>query len=95
MHPFQERPFKMGDRRDDVGYKTTVSVLASVVAILLGLFVNAAWNTAYDGNKKADALAITVQRLEARYESIQDDLTEIKGLLKRTTPFERGDAHAL
>lgn len=79
------------DRRNDIGYKTTITVFGSALAIILGLFVNAAWTTANEGKNigyevKAD-LGSTRADFLAKYEAIKDDLQEIKLILKRTTPL--------
>jgi len=71
------------ERRNDVGTKLILAVYSSVIAILLGLFVNAAWSVASDGRSKAESLESRVSKLEVYYISVGDDLKEIKGLLKR------------
>ena len=83
------------DRRNDIGTKIILAIYSSVVAILLGLFVHAAWSSAEQGNIKAET-AIAQQslineriaKLEVYYISYGDDLREIKNLLKRQAPQE-------
>lgn len=81
------------DRRNDVGTKIILAVYSSVVAILLGLFVHAAWGQAKTGEIKAQTaldnqgkIEERLARLETYYVSFNDDLREIKNLLKRQAP---------
>jgi len=75
------------DRRNDVGTKIILAVYSSVIAILLGLFINAAWHVASEGRSKAEALESRVSKLEVYYISVGEDLREIKDLLKRKIPL--------
>lgn len=76
-------PTGENDRRNDLGTKLILAIYSSVVAILLGLFVNAAWGVASEGRAKAELLESRVSKLEVYYLSVGEDLKEIKGLLKR------------
>lgn len=85
------------DRRNDVGTKIILAVYSSVVAVILGLFVNAAWAVASKGEIKAELaldksadLEAKYQKLDAYFMAVQDDLKEIKQLLRRTTSQESG-----
>ena len=77
------------ERRNDIGFKATLTIFTSVIAILLGLFVNVVWNTANEGTALGYRNEAKVIRVEARLDAIQNDLQEIKTLLRRNIP--RGD----
>lgn len=78
----------MVERRDDVGMKVIVSIFISIIMLFVGLFVNTAWMTANEGKNKAYEVAERVVAIEARFSSIQSDLTEIKNLLRRRVPTQ-------
>lgn len=74
------------ERRDDIGGKIVISIMASIILLMFGSFLNVAWSTASDGKKKADAVEIKQISMEAKFDAFQGDLTEIKDLLKRKIP---------
>lgn len=74
------------DRRTDVGGKITVTILVSLVMLFAGMFMNAAWVTANEGKNKANDVAERMTAMEARFNSFQSDLVEIKDLLRRSIP---------
>jgi len=74
------------ERRDDVGGKILVGVLIAIIGFSLTSFIGAAWSTASEGKNKAWELSERVTTIEARFGSIQSDLSEIKDLLKRRIP---------
>jgi len=83
------------DRRNDIGTKIILACYSSVVALLLALFINAAWGVAKEGSSKAELLSERtnsleqrVSKLEVYYISFNEDFKEIKGLLKRYAPFQ-------
>ena len=75
------------ERRNDIGYKTTFTMLTSALAILLGLFVHAAWSTANEGQKIGHLHETRITRVESKFDAISNDLNEIKLLLKRNIPI--------
>lgn len=74
------------ERRDDVGGKTVLSVMAGVIMLFVGLFVNAAWTTAQQGFVIGNDAMKRVIVIEAKFDGISSDLNEIKNLLKRRMP---------
>ncbi len=74
------------DRRNDIGVKLFIGIITGVVLLLLTLFINAAWETANEGSRKANDALNRVTILEQQYNYIKDDLGEIKSILRRTIP---------
>lgn len=61
-------------------------VLVGVIMLFLGLFMQAAWSTASEGKTKAYEVGERMTAMEARFNSFQSDLSEIKNLLRRAVP---------
>lgn len=74
------------ERRDDVGNKVAVTVLAGLLVFCFTSFVTAAWWTANEGKNKAFEVSERMTSMEARFSSFQGDLQEIKDLLRRRIP---------
>lgn len=76
----------MVERHDDIGSKVMISVVGGITMLLITLFVNTAWSTANEGKNKAFEVSERLTSMEARFSSFQNDLAEIKDLLKRRIP---------
>ena len=74
------------DRRNDIGNKVIISVLAGVILLLITFFVNSTWVTANEGKNTANEVKTDVVYLKARFDNFYEDFSEIKELLKRKIP---------
>lgn len=74
------------ERREDIGLKVVMGIFSGVVMLLLSIFINAVWITANEGRNKAFEIGERVTAIESRFGGIQDDIKEIKELLKRKVP---------
>lgn len=74
------------ERREDVGGKVTLSIMGGLLIFALTSFIGVAWTTANEGKNKAFEIGERVIVIEAKFSAIQDDLSEIKELLKRKIP---------
>lgn len=77
------------ERRNDIGLKQLFGIFGSVIVVLLGLFVHAAWSTAAEGSRKADmAISKTAENqvhiatIEECLRNMNDNVSEIKDILK-------------
>lgn len=70
------------DRRNDIGYKATLTVFTGVVAILLGLFIHSAWATANEGIVKASANEVKLAGIEQCLINMSENVKDIKQILK-------------
>lgn len=66
------------ERRNDVGYKATFTMLMSVVSILLGLFIHAAWSTASDGNDRSCRNEVKIATIEECVRNLKDSLSKLE-----------------
>lgn len=71
------------ERRDDLGQKLLIGFILGGFGTILGFFINVVWGEAHLANTTANKALNSTIALEASYDSIQRDLTEIKSLLKR------------
>jgi hypothetical protein len=71
------------ERRNDIGYKTTITVFAGVVAVLIGLFIHAAWSTASVGYDKAARNEVKIASIEQSIINIGENIKDIKDILKK------------
>jgi len=81
------------ERRNDVGHKVTITVLSSVLALVLSLFVHAVWGSSTEARKigERNTKEISDMRIEQAYiracfDAVRSDIEEIKTLLKRRIP---------
>ena len=74
------------ERRQDIGYKVTITVLVGVVSVILSLFINSTFSMANDGRNLGIENSKNITHLQASLIAMHDDLTEIKELLKRKVP---------
>lgn len=77
------------ERRNDVGGKIAFSIMSAIVLLMFGSFLNTAWSLANDGKKEAEGVSIRESILESKFDSFQNDLSEIKSLLHRAIPEDR------
>ena len=76
----------MDERRNDIGYKSTITILIGVTSIILSLFVSSTFSVANEGKNMSIENAKKITNLEANLIYMHDDLVEIKELLKRRIP---------
>lgn len=74
------------ERREDVGGKVAMSIMAGLLLFALTSFIGVAWTTANEGKNKAFEIGERMTSMESKFTYIQGDLSEIKDLLKRKVP---------
>lgn len=71
------------DRRSDVGQKIMIGLILGGFGTIVGFFINTLSISAMEGVQIGQQNSVKIAYLESNISTIKDDLTEIKGLLKR------------